>query len=264
MKSIQLPLKVRILQPLLLRFRPAFLATWLKRLFGIDRIIIETSIGSFLIDPISNLGSALLLEKYEPWMVETVRRFLKPGSIFVDVGANEGCFTILGGSLVGSSGRVVAVEPQERLKPILAANLKINGLDNVTLCYVAISDSQSHSELFISPDVNTGSSSLVRATRYSVPRQVVQTTTLTKVLADAGVGRVDLMKIDIEGFEYEAVFGSPELFREGRIRAIALEMHPQQMRDRGLEPADLVDFLRTQGYSEEAPFGNPIFVWQDR
>src|SRR5712691_7712955 len=214
MMSAQMPLKVRLLRPILLRVRPAFLAAFIKQLIDIERMVVQTEVGSFLVDPISNLGDSLIRQGlYEPGMVETLKRFLSPGSVFVDVGANEGFFTVLGGSLVSASGRVIAIEPQRRLRTVLEQNLKLNGLSSVALYQVAVSNTEGMAELHLSPDTNTGASGLACPTRYRVATQPVRTVTLTQLLADAEVEQVDLMKMDIEGFEYEAVLGSRELFR---------------------------------------------------
>jgi FkbM family methyltransferase len=178
----------------------------------------------------------------------------------VDIGANEGYFSVLGGHLVGATGRIIAVEPQDRLLPILNETLRLNGLNNVSLYSVAISDADGMSDLHLSPDVNTDSTSLSFGTRYEVSRQPVQTTTLAKMLTDAEVGRVDLLKMDIEGFEYEAILGSRELFEKGRVRALALELHPQQMKHRDRNPTDLLEFLRAAGYQKDMTCRNDVFV----
>src|SRR5437867_4039784 len=155
--SAQVPLKVRLLRPFLMRLRPALLAAFVKQLIDIRRMVVRTQVGSFLVDPISNLGDALIRQGlYEPGMVETLKRFLSPGSVFVDVGANEGFFSVVGGSMVSASGSVIAIEPQTRLRTVLEQNLKLNGLSNVALYQVAVSNSEGVVELYLSPDTNTG------------------------------------------------------------------------------------------------------------
>jgi FkbM family methyltransferase len=244
-----------------MRIRPALLADFIKRVVKIDRMVVATSVGSFLVDPISYLGDSLIRKgMYEREMVETLKRFLSPGSVFVDVGANEGFFTVLGGSLVSASGRVVAVEPQTRLREVLEHNLKLNAVSNVALYQVAVSNTEGTADLHLTPNINTGASALVRPTRYRVATQPVRTITLTQLLADAKVEQVDLMKMDIEGFEYEAILGSRELFRAGRIAALALELHPDAMRGRGIDPNEIVDFLQSCGYREDCSQGNTVFV----
>ncbi|HEY1380702.1 MAG TPA: FkbM family methyltransferase [Gemmataceae bacterium] len=259
--EVDLPLRARLTGPLLRRLRPAVLAAQLKRLLCIPRVLVATPAGSFAVDPISLLGDQLIRERcYEPATVAALERHLSPGAVFVDVGANEGYFTVLGGKLVGPAGRVVAVEPQARSREVLAENLRLNDLHNVAVCAAAVSDTEGTAELYLTPDVNTGGSGLARKNRYPLPTETVRTTTLARLLADAGVGAVDLMKLDIEGFEYEAVFGSKDLFRSGAVRALALELHPDVLRGRGRDPDELVEFLRGCGYREDRSTGNVVFV----
>jgi hypothetical protein len=96
---------------MLLRIRPAPIAVFLKRVLRIQRVIMETASGRFWVDPVSNFGIALISGLYEPSMQNTLPMFLGPGKVFVDVGANEGFFTVQGARLTSSGGRVIAVEP---------------------------------------------------------------------------------------------------------------------------------------------------------
>lgn len=250
----------RFWQRWLMRIRPAFVASALKRLLRLRRRLYRTADGVFWIDPVSQFGAALTAPcGYEPDMAATLQRWLRPGAVFVDVGANEGYFTVLGAQQVGAQGRVLAIEPQARLWPVIERNLALNGCSHVPLCRVAVGDRHGEAELHVSPDTNTGSTGLVRATRYRVPTVQVPLLPLRAVLEQHGVEQVDLLKMDIEGFEYEAILGSPELFRSGRIRALALELHPPAMTTRGLDPQAILDFLQTAGYQQA--LDAPTQVW---
>lgn len=212
-------------------------------------------------DPVSHLGDLLIREgRYEPDMEATLRRHLRPGGVFANVGANEGYFSVLAGQIVGPTGRVLAVEPQARLRSVIEENVRLNGLQNVRLETAAVSDAEGTAELYLAPDLNTGASGLARQTRYAVPTQQVRMTTLAKLLSTAGIGPIDLMKMDIEGFEYEAILGSKEQFRDGSVRAFALELHPNVIRGRGHDPEELVKFLSGCGYREDRTTGNVVFV----
>jgi FkbM family methyltransferase len=262
MSDVQLPFRVRLFGPVLRKMRPASLAASLKRLLCIKRTVVRTVRGSFFVDPVSHLGDLLIRAgEYEPDMTATLQRYLSPGGVFADVGANEGYFSVLGGQIVGPSGRVIAIEPQARLGAVVEENVRLNGLQNVALFQVAVSDTEGVADLYLAPDMNTGASGLARRNRYAVPTQSVRTATLAQVLDQAGAGRIDLMKMDIEGFEYEAVFGSKDLFHGDRVRAFALELHPDVIRGRGHDPDALVTFLRDRGYREDRSTGNAVFVW---
>ena len=249
------------LYELLGRLRPAPLASALKRVLGIGRRPVGTPEGTFWIDPVSNLGLCLLRQgTYEPAMTRTVKRYLPPGGTFVDVGANEGYFGVIAAKAVGPAGRVLLVEPQTRLRPVLAENLRLNGLAKVTVEDSAITDTTGTNTLHLAPDLNTGASGLTRGTRYRVPTQTVRTTTLTELFGKHGIDRADLVKIDIEGYEHEAVFGAADLFRARRVRALALEVHPPILRRRGHDPAAIHEFLTGCGYRTDPDATNLVYT----
>jgi FkbM family methyltransferase len=254
----------RVLPQLLLSVRPACLTEFLKKVLRIRRKVVDTPVGRLYLDPVSTLSQALVREgAYEAGMLQTLEHYLKPGGVFVDVGANEGYFTVAGAGLVGISGKAVAVEPQQRLTPILARNFELNGLTNIQVFHVVISDRAGSSTLFVSPGTNTGSTSLYRPTRYRLPTDVVPCMTLASLFDSARIDRADLLKMDIEGGEHEALLGSSDLFRERRIRALALELHPYILRRRNLDPGALPRFLQECGYLVDSRFGNTVYVAPD-
>jgi FkbM family methyltransferase len=248
----------------LARIRPAPVSVLLKRLLGIGRRATASSEGTFWIDPVSNLGLCLLRQgMYEPAMTRTVKRYLPPGGAFVDVGANEGYFGVIAAKTVGPAGRVLLVEPQARLRPVLTENLRLNGITNFVVDESAISDTNGTNTFYLTPDLNTGASGLTRVTRYRLPTQAVRTTTLTDLFDKHCIDRADLMKIDIEGYEYEAVFGAANFFRARRVRALALEVHPPILRRRGHDPAMIHQFLTGCGYTTDPNATNLVYTATD-
>lgn len=241
----------------ILRIRPAPLAEVVKSLVGIKREIIETEFGRFWVDPVSVLGRCLMDDGvFDSSIMDTLRVYLRPGGTFVDLGANEGFFTVLGARLVGPVGRVLAIEPQERLLPVLQKNLTLNELANVEVERSAVSDREGRATLYLRPTTNNGSSGLFE---IGGETQVVELKPLSRVVDERGIDGIDLMKIDIEGSEYEAVMGSPELFRSGRIKTIALDFHPSVLTARGKSGEDIKTLLREAGYSHSSALGNDVF-----
>lgn len=257
-------LRDRVLQKYLLRVRPAALAALIKKLLRVKRRVIATEAGRFYVDPVSGFGALLALGPYEPELAAALRSLLGPGGSFVDVGANEGYFSVIASKLVGASGRVLAVEPQRRLRTILEKNFELNAVANVEIAEVAISDRRGSATLHLSPDTNTGSTALEQTTRYATQTASIETCTLEEFLATHELERVDLMKMDIEGFEYEAILGSPEVFRKHRVRALALELHGRMLVARGRAPEDIASFLQSCGYqvdrSLDQPEGNAVWI----
>ncbi len=88
----------------------------------------------------------------------------------------------------------------------------------------------------------------------------VDCVTLQNVLDVNEIKFVDLLKVDIEGAEYEAVMGSPEVFKSGRVKAIVLEYHSDILSKRGLQASAIHDFLLASGYMLDAKFSRSVYV----
>ena len=210
-------------------------------------------------DPASHAGLELAdTGVYEPATLAVIRRLLRRGDTFIDIGANEGYFTVVASRLVGPAGRVLAVEPQSRLGPVLAQNLALNLCTNVVVIQAAISDHSGTSVLHLTPDMNTGASGLAAPTRYRLATQPTPLMTLPDLLARAP-GTPPVVKMDIESFEHEAIHGGEALFRAGSVRALILELHYDMLRKRKLDAEAVPRLLRACGYEQEAFCG--ALVW---
>jgi FkbM family methyltransferase len=239
----------------LLSVRPAFAASFLKKLLRIKRRIVETDYGRFFVDPASNLGNSIITQPaYEPQMLGVLTSLLKEGDLFLDIGTNEGYFSIIASNLVGDTGCVLSVEPQSRLQEIIFCNMELNQASNMHVFQLALSDDVGTARISLLPDMNTGGSGLFPATRYKIPTQIVPQTTLGRLLDLLGISRIKLMKIDVEGFEYEVILGSQGVFADGVIENIALELHPSILDRRGKSADDIVSFLEGCGYQRNSAF----------
>jgi FkbM family methyltransferase len=238
------------LERLLLRLRPAAAVSVAKTAFGIRRREVKVQAGTFLVDPVSNLGAALIRTgEYESEMSERIVAQLRPGMTFVDVGANEGYFTVLASSVVGAGGRVVAIEPQSRAVEVLGANLALNRCLNVQVVKAAAGDVTGSLVLHLMPSPNTGATSAVRPVRYPVRTEKVAQTRIDDLLASLNILSVDAMKIDVEGYELRVINGARETFRSGTIACALVELHPRQLRALGSSPQDVVLSMKELGFS---------------
>ena len=132
--------------------------------------------------------------------------FLKPGMVFVDIGANVGTYALYVATKAGPSARVIAFEPHPRTFAKLAYNLDANGAGNVVAHNLAIAAETGTMDLFSDGGGNIGHASLLREGAGAVrSTQAVPVSALATVLSDAGIERIDLLKIDVEGFEDRAL-----------------------------------------------------------
>jgi FkbM family methyltransferase len=237
---------------LLMRIRPAPLASLIKRMLGIHRCEITTNEGTFWVDPASPAGLELAdTGVYDPTTLAVIRGIVRPGDTFIDIGANEGYFSVVASRLVGPSGRVLAVEPQLRLAPVLARNLALNLCNNVSVVQAAVSDHSGTATLHLTPDMNNAASGLASPTRYRIATQPTPLMTLADLMARAP-GASPVLKMDIESFEHEAIHGGEAVFRAGAVRALILELHYTMLGKRKLDVEAVPRLLRACGYEQKA------------
>jgi hypothetical protein len=86
---------------------------------------------------------------------------------------------------------------------------------------------------------------------------------LKSFLDRTGIDHVDVLKIDIEGLEYEAVMGSRDVFENRRVSTIALELHPSRLQERGLTMKEIIDFIEACGYRLDDDFRNTVWTLEE-
>jgi FkbM family methyltransferase len=137
---------------------------------------------------------------WEPEVSKAIERILRPGDVFVDVGANVGYHTLLGSKLVGNDGTVVALEAMPPTFAILERNLALNAAKNVRAVNVAAFGKSGQVPIYGYNAVNIGAASTL-ASRGGPAAATVEAMPLTAILSHEERSRVSLIKVDIEGAE---------------------------------------------------------------
>lgn len=240
---------MQIIYNIIMKIRPTFLASKIKSFLKLKRRIISTDYGKFFIDPVSNFGHSLRTNRvYEEDLTQIFQQILEPGDTVVDVGANEGYYSILASKIVGTTGKIFAIEPQSRLQNILFKNIELNEAYNVVVHQTTISDSIGSVKLNLTPDTNSGSSGILQSTKYKNPTETVPTKRLSDIVKLFNLNNINLLKMDIEGFEYQAVLGDKELFKSNIIKNFALELHPTVIKKYGNDSNKVINFLNECGF----------------
>ena len=166
---------------------------------------------------------SMYLDNYEPVQTDWVKQILRPGSTFIDLGANSGYFTLLAASLVKSSGRVLAFEPS----PGPANKIKHLAIPWVDVIQIGIGDVEEDLNLYLLPEDKLNSPSFVRngpphkdevALKVSVQK-------FDNIPAIQKLSRIDLIKIDIEGFEPNALRGMVKTIKAGKVKYLMVEFN---------------------------------------
>jgi FkbM family methyltransferase len=127
---------------------------------------------------------------------------------------------------VAPHGRVIAIEPVDRLADRLEVNCRINGLTNVTIERRVLAAEVGQRSLVVPPitDSNQGTASLYREAVQHCEVLQVETTTLDAIVSALGLDRIRLIKMDLEGADFDALFGARETIERFRP-VIAFEYH---------------------------------------
>ena len=164
--------------------------------------------------------------------------FLRPGELFVDVGANVGSFTIIAGAVCGA--RVIAFEPIASTFDRLILNVEVNEIKRTVTRYQKAGCSKAGRLRFTSDQDTTNH--VLSAEEASEPSVEVDVVTLDDSLAG---DHPLLLKIDVEGLETEVLRGANGVLANPSLRAIILELNGSGNRygyDEALIPPELKRF----------------------
>lgn len=173
-------------------------------------------------------------------------RQLSPGCVVVDAGANIGIYSQFLSRCVGTSGEVHSFEPSPenfaRLQTAVAY------LPNVRPNQIAVSDKTGEAVLYVSDDLNVDHRvyETVSEARTTLS---IRSTTLDDYFKPGQ--KVDLIKIDIQGYELHALRGAKRVLLENPAIALLLEYWPYGLHHAGGSGEELLDFLKDNGFTAE-------------
>ena len=163
---------------------------------------------------------------HEPEKHALIKRLLKPGMTFLDVGANKGDFSVLAASIVGDEGRVIAIEPEPHNWEDLARNIALNGFTNVSTHQLALGDFDGRSTLYLGQ--KSGWHTLKSGQRQQPVGEVeIEVATMDAMIRSLGVEAPDLVKIDVEGSEVEVIKGAEATIARAPEIVLLIDLHPQ-------------------------------------
>jgi FkbM family methyltransferase len=188
---------------------------------------------------------------WEPEETHFIEKTLKPGMVFADVGANIGYYTVIASGKVGSGGKVFAFEPDPKNFALLQENIDTNGCKNVVAVQKAVTASGENLILYRSNN-NFGdhrvyepqNESLAGCTRSAIR---IESVSLDQYF-DLNLTRVDLLKMDIQGSEYDAFIGMRKLVERNPNIIILTEFWPRGLMQAGASPPVFLDEVRKSGF----------------
>lgn len=194
-------------------------------------------------DPV--VSGALHFGVYEKAETRFFQSACRDGMTFLDVGANLGYYTALAARAVGPNGRVLAVEPDPDSFGYLEQTIAANAVGNVEAFPVAASDAPAILPLYISTD-NRGDNRLY-ASDGERPQVEVKARPLDTLLRDNKIDTVDLIKIDVQGYEPKVIAGLRETITASPNLTLLTEFWPQGIDEAGEDANEFLQTLRELG-----------------
>ena len=211
--------------------------------------VVRTRYGVDLYVDIRDKGVGLpifLQRDYEPCEILFLKKNLLQGNTLFDCGANLGLFTALGSALVSDSGTVVAVEPELQNFALLKNTCIVNKCNNVSLVNVALGSELGASHIYKS-DTNFGDHRLGKLTQGRTGQEV-RIDTVDRIVDSLGLRRIDVFKIDVQGYEAKVFSGMVKTFETNPPRIILTEYWPYGIESNGDNPTELLVRLLSYGY----------------
>jgi FkbM family methyltransferase len=185
---------------------------------------------------------------------------LKPGDVFVDVGAHVGYYSLLAAKLVGETGKVIAVEPNPPTIVRLEKDISLNPFKNILVQKVACTEKETTMKFFQATLENTGNSSLNQSNAKDSTEITVQGVPLDKIVDSLGIKRVDVVKIDVEGAEMSVLGGMTNIIATYHPK-FAVELKDDLLKNMGSSLAAAKALFISDGYTLQAFDGIDNYYW---
>jgi FkbM family methyltransferase len=196
-------------------------ASWVK---GRDAVILR-GVGQGLEFNVAGSHSAFILGNHEPEVQELLAKVLRPGMVYYDVGANVGFFAVIAARLIGAEGQVVCFEPLPENARQIEYNASRNGFSNIAVRCEALGGSNRTDVFNTSDEPTWGMLSTVGKPPQQASGQIaVEVRTLDSLCVPGGLPRPDLIQMDIEGAEAEALEGAWATLTAARP-ILVIELH---------------------------------------
>jgi FkbM family methyltransferase len=177
----------------------------------------------------------------EELFTRTLQDSLREGDCVLGIGANIGYYSLMEARLVGPRGKIYAIEPVPHNMKLLEDSIRLNNYDNVETFQLAIGQTDSMAKMYLSDHPNWSS--------FYPPRRITGKIDIAISSVDSflkGKRLPDLVRMDVEGYEYEIIIGMSDLLESGRPLRLFIEFHPDIMgRPRA---ASFLSILKKHGF----------------
>lgn len=186
--------------------------------------------------------------RYEDEINKLIKISLNPGDVALDIGSNIGLQSLRMSKSVGENGKVFAFEPLTHLQEKFSRNIRLNKADNVKLFPYALSNIESEADFHINKgNWNQGTFNISNSQEGTEIQHVV-IKVADEIPSIKALNSLDLVKIDVEGFEYQVLLGLEKTISKHKPRII-FEYDSNYWQANGQSLNECCGFLSGMGYT---------------
>lgn len=193
------------------------------------------------------LTRSIYLKEYDQLEIKFLQQFLHAGDVFIDAGANIGLYSLVAASIVKKSGKVYSFEPSAKNYKKLQENISLNHFSNILPFCLGLSDKNEQKRLF---EIDQGLGALSSYVSSSDQSVIVETevVTLDDFVKTNGVPKINVIKVDVEGWEFPVISGAKELLENKDAPMLMVEFTDSNARLAGYSCQLVYDRLVDLGY----------------
>ena len=194
-----------------------------------------------------HVGRKIALRIFERRESRFFTHEIKPGDVCFDIGANVGYFTHLFAAGTGATGRVIAVEPVRKNVLLIELASELNKSNSIiTVVNAAVSNKAGSISLNTADDSSYAS---VHVAQHGESKNI-RAVTIDSLLAEMNAAHIDILKMDIEGWEYHALEGMKKILSDParRPRLMMIELYSDHLKRYGSSIGQICDYLDSLNY----------------
>ena len=172
-------------------------------------------------------SSIICNNSYEPEVVKEIINNLNSGSNFIDGGANIGFFSLIASKIVGSTGRVIAFEPTPLTFSFLEKNIQVNNIKNIIVSRKGLSSSEKKLPFILTNNAEANSIISEDNEIFKNEDKIIKVSTISidKFCEENNLKKIDLIKLDVENHELEAIKGARKILSINQNIKIIFELN---------------------------------------
>lgn len=206
---------------------------------------------SIKLNPVSYIDFHLIAYgKHDEEIIEWLDQYLKPDDLFLDIGANIGYFSLYAAKI--RKANVIAFEPSKRELSRFYENIALNQLNSITLYPYALGTKTTKLTLNIADYQNPGKNSIVvsKSDKQFSTQEDINVCALGDLVSLSQISKIKLIKIDVEGYEYQILIGLSSFMELLTQTVFIIEITTYADKDPKMEQSQLIyNFFDNYNYT---------------